>query len=203
MLVVTTSVGMGRGHHGNSGHDGPHLLLGLAHVEHSSGLEDGLLGSSASSDDSDGGSRIRVDGLANSGGKSDSGAGSVLRLRDHGRESAGGTGVLTLVASVLLDVADEGTFGDFLHRKNVSDSQRSLGSAVNILAGVESLGSDIELGVGSEGVGVSELNLGDRGSSARIVDDLPDDPANEAVSFSVVQAAEPNLALSVEGTRLE
>ena len=203
MLMVTTSVGMCSWNHRNSGDDGPHLFLGAEHVMHATGLEDGLLGSAASSDDADGGAGIGIDGLSNSRGKSDSGAGSVFRLRDHGGEGAGSAGVLSLIASVLLDVADEGTFGDFLDGENVSDGEGSLGSAVDVLSRVKPFGSNVEFSVGSEGVGISELDLGNGSSTAGIVDDFPDDAADEAVALGVVKAAEPHLTFSVECSRLE
>ena len=198
MLMVTTSVGMGSGNHGHSSDDGPHLFLGSEHMVHAAGLEDGLLGSSTSSDDADGGAGVRVDGLSHTRRKSDSGSGSVFRLRNDGGEGTGGTGVLSLITSVLLHVADKSTFGDLLDGKNISDGKRGLGSAVDVLAGVETFGSNVKFSVGSEGVGISELDLGDGGSTAGVVNDFPDNPSNETISFRVIQTAETNFAFTVE-----
>ena len=49
-----------------------------------------------------------------------------------------------MISAVLLKVANESTLRDLGNRENISDSEVGLGSAVNVLASVHALGSDVE-----------------------------------------------------------
>ena len=63
VLVVTTSVRMLDRVHGDTSNSWPHLSLWLEGIVRSAGLQDWLLVSSTSGDDTDHGSGVAVDGL--------------------------------------------------------------------------------------------------------------------------------------------
>lgn len=89
MLMVTTTMGMLDGVHGDTSHSGPVVPLGLHLVPHVTGLQDWLVGSSTTGNEANHGSALRGDGLPGSGWESDSGLSSVLGVSD---DDAGGSG---------------------------------------------------------------------------------------------------------------
>jgi len=80
MLVVTSSVGMLHGVHGNTSHSGPVVSLCSVLVPGVGSLKDGLVSSLTSSGNSDHSSARSEDGLSGSGGESDSGLSSIIRV---------------------------------------------------------------------------------------------------------------------------
>ena len=202
MLMVTTSEGMVNGVHDDGGDDGPHLPLGLEHPELLSGLQDGLFVTASAADDSDHGAGIGVDGLTNTRGQFDSGGLAILALTDDGGVGSGGSGELTSIAFLSLNVADESTFGDSADGEDVSDGELSLGAAVHILSSVHTFSSEVKLFDGLVAVRVAELNSGQGSASSRVVEDFSDDAANVAVAFGVVESSESGGADAVEGAGL-
>ena len=76
MLVVTTTMRMVNGIHSNTTSTGPVVTLGLVFVESTTGLQQGLVNSASSSNDTDGGSGFTRDGLL--GTRWETNAGLVL-----------------------------------------------------------------------------------------------------------------------------
>jgi hypothetical protein len=86
-------------------------------------------------------------------------------VSDNGGVVTGSSGERTSVTSLLLDVADNGTFGTLTDGENVSDVQSGLLSAVNERTGRESFGSDEGLLSDLVSVRVSEDNGSQRSTS--------------------------------------
>lgn len=86
MLMVTTSVWMVDWVHSDSGNFREVLSLGLVSPVLNSSLENWLLVSSSSSDDSNHGSGLAVDGLSDTRWQLDSGLESIFGMSDDGNE---------------------------------------------------------------------------------------------------------------------
>jgi len=82
MLVVTSSVGMLDGVHSHTSNSGPVVSLGLVLVPGVGSLEQGLVGSLASSANADHSSAGAEDGLSGARGESDSSLLSVIGVAD-------------------------------------------------------------------------------------------------------------------------
>ena len=82
MLMVTTTVGMLDWVHGNTSHSWPVVSLSLCLEPGSVGLEQGLLGSLSSSDETNHGSATTYDGFSGAGWELDSGLLTVLGVTD-------------------------------------------------------------------------------------------------------------------------
>jgi len=187
MLVVTTSVGMVHGVHGHTSDSGPHLPLGLEFVVLDSGLEDGLIGSSSSGDDADGGPTGALHGLSGTGGESESGLGAVLGVSDHGGVAPGGPGEGSSVSDVFLDVRDDGTLGDLVDGEDVSDGESGLHSAIDELTGVGSFsGQEVFLSV-LIFVRIMEVDLGEGSTSAWLVDNLFNHTLDVSMSLRIIE----------------
>lgn len=81
-------------------------------------------------------------------------------MADNNGIVTGGSGEDAAVANVVLDVADNGTFGDGSEGQDVADDEGGLLAAVDELAGVEALGGDEELHLLLVAEGVAERHLG-------------------------------------------
>lgn len=150
-----------------------------------SSLTDGLFVTSTSGDDSDHGSGVTLDGSLDTGRHLDSGLEPIFGVTDDEGVGSGSSGELTVVTGVLLNVADDGSFGDTVDGKHVSDGELGLDSAVDVLTGVHTLSSEEELGVHAVFMGVSELDLGQRSSSTGVMDDLSDNTLDVSTSQEV------------------
>lgn len=111
-------------------------------------------------------------------------------MSDNSNVVARGSSKRTTVTHLLLDVGDNGTLGAGSEREDVADGEGSVLAGVDELAGVHALVGDEGLGVELEAVGVTEDDLGQRGTTAGVVDDLLHDTTNIAVSLSEVESAE-------------
>ena len=174
VLMVTTSVGMFNGIHTHTTNDWPVVLLDLVLVVGTTGLEDGLINTTTSGDDSDLASSSRVEGLLGTGWKTDTGLLCVGVVADDGGVVTRGTGNLTAISGVEFDVEDGRTFGDLGQRKDVSDREFGFGSAEDELASVHSLSGNEELFCVLVPVGVFENNTSKRGTTTWVMDDLLD-----------------------------
>jgi hypothetical protein len=121
--MVTSSVGMLHGVHGNSSHLGPAVALCLELVVSAAGLEEGLVNTTTSSDDSDGGSVGGGKNLLVAWGELHTGGVVVRVVGDDGGVVARGTSKGSAVAILVLNVADDGTFGEVSNGENVADSE--------------------------------------------------------------------------------
>ena len=121
VLMVTTTVGMFNWIHSNTTNLGPAVALRLVLVISTSSFQHRLVGTSTTSDHSDHGSVARGDDLLGSGWETDSGTSGIGVVSDNGGVVSGGTSETSAVSSLLFQVANSGTFGQFTNRQNVSD----------------------------------------------------------------------------------
>ena len=92
VLMVTTTVRMLNGVHGNTSNSGPVLLLCLPLEVGVVSSEEGLITSLATGDDTDHSSASSKDGLSNAGWESDSSLSGVFRMSDDNTGGSGSTG---------------------------------------------------------------------------------------------------------------
>jgi hypothetical protein len=88
-------------------------------------------------------------------------------MSDNGGVVAGSSGERTSVTRLLLNVADDSTFGKGAKGENVGNAQGSLLATVHELAGGETLGSNESLDSGSVLVRVAESDPGKGSTSVR------------------------------------
>lgn len=153
-------------------------------------LEQGLVCSAATSDNTDHTTDAALDNLLGTRGKLDTGLTLVRVVADDGNVVTGGTAESTTVTHLLLDVGDDGTLRAGAEGEDVADGEGGVLAGVDELAGVHALVGDEGLGVELEAVGVTEDDLGQGGTTAGVVDDLLHDTANIAVSLSEVEGTE-------------
>lgn len=153
-------------------------------------LEQRLVCSATTSDNTDHTTDAGLDDLLGTRGELDTGLALVGVVANDGDVVTRGTAKSTTVAHLLLDVGDNGTLGAGSEREDVADGEGSVLAGVDELAGVHALVGDEGLGVELEAVGVTEDDLGQGGTTAGVVDDLLHDTTNIAVSLSEVEGTE-------------
>jgi hypothetical protein len=203
VLVVTSSVRVLDGVHGNTTDLRPAVSLGLVLVVLTTSLEDGLLSTSTTGNETDGTTASGGNELLLTRRQLDGGAGGIDVVADDGGVLAGGAGKGSTVTSGGLDVEDDGTLGQVADGENVTDVQLSTATAVDELTSVGTLSSDEQLLILLVLVRVLENNLGERSSTSGIVNDLLNDTADVAVSLGKVQSSKLGGTLSVLVVRLE
>jgi len=203
MLLVTTTVGMVDGVHGDTTDLGPSVSLCAVLVVSSAGPEEGLIGSLATSDDTNHTSAGAKDGLSDTGRKSDSGFLTILGVTDDDSGGAGSAGEAASVSELGLDVGDDGTFGHGVYGQDVADGKRSFVSTVDEHSSVHAFNSDEVLSALLVFVLVSEHDLGEGGTSTSVVDDVSHDTLDVAGSLGEVEGSEAGGGNSLAGVRLE
>lgn len=123
MLMVTTTMGMLNGVHGNTSNSWPVVSLSLCLEPCSVGLEQWLLGSLSTGDETDHGSAATDDGLSGTGWKLDSGLLTVIGVTDDDGGSTGGSGETSSVTELGLAVGHNRSFWQLANWDNISDSQ--------------------------------------------------------------------------------
>jgi hypothetical protein len=190
VLMVTTTVRMLDGVHGDTSDSGPVSLLGVRLVVATVGAEHRLVGSLAASDDTNHGSAASEDGLADTRWKSDTGLFAVFRVTNDDGGGARGTGERATVTKLCLEVGYNSALWHRVNGENVSDSERGFGATIDELAGVHAFDSDEKLSVLLEFVLVSENNLGKRGATAGVVHNVLHDSLDVSSAFHEVQGSE-------------
>jgi len=187
MLMVTTTEGMLDGVHSNTTNLRPAVTLNLVLVVGSASLEEGLVDTSTTGDDTDGSSASGVKNLLGTRWKLDSGLASVGVVGDDDTGVSGALGKDTSVTDLGLDAAACSTFGHVADGHDVSDVKLGLLSGVDELAGRSTFGSNEDLVVLTVFVRILELDLGKGSSSTRVVDDVLDDTLDVTVSLGVIE----------------
>ena len=123
VLMVTTTVRMLDGVHGNTSDARPVPLLGVGLEVGVVGLQERLVSSLAASDDANHGSAATDDGLADAGGQSDASLLSVFGVTDHNGGGARGTGENSAISQLGLEVGNDGSLRHGINREDVADSQ--------------------------------------------------------------------------------
>jgi hypothetical protein len=201
--MVTTSVGMLNGVHGNTSNLGPAVPLHLVFVVGTTSLQDGLVDTASTGNDSDHGSVSRGDDLLGSRGQLDAGPLGVGVVGDDGGVVAGPAGQTTTISGLLLQVGDDGTFGHHTNWHNVSDGEVSLLSAVDELAGVHALGGHEQLLPDLVTVRIAEMDDGERGTTTGIVDDVLNDSLDVTITLGVINGPELGCSLPALGVSRE
>lgn len=199
--MVTTTVRMVDGVHGNTTSLGPRVTLDSELMLSTRSLHERLVGSATTSNDSNHSSGAALDDLLRTGWELDSGLALIGVVADDGHVVSGGTSESTTVANLLLNVRDDGTFGDGSERENVSDGKSGVLAGVDELSGVHALVGDEGLGVELESVGVAENDLGQRRTTSRVVDDLLHNTTDVTMTLSVVESSELRRGFSESGVR--
>jgi len=190
MLLVTTTVGMVDGVHGDTTDTGPSVSLGLVLPEGAASLEEGLVGSCTASNNTNHGAAVTLDSLAETGGKSDSGLSAFVGVADN---DAGGTGSSSEGASVTvlgLNVGDDGAFGHHVDGHNIADGKSSFLASVDEHTAVHTLDGNEVLGALFVFVLVSEANFSKRCTSAGVVDNVLHNTLNVTLSLGIVDGSE-------------
>merc|ERR1712147_403850 len=145
MLMVTTTVRMLNGVHGNTSDSRPMRSLGLHLEVHSVGFKERFVGSLTTSSDT-----------------------------NHSCRGAGSSGKRSSVSELGLTVGDNGTLRHEFDGKNISNREGSLNSSIDKLTGEHSFNSDEVLDSLLVSVRISESDLGEWGTTAGVVDDVLD-----------------------------
>jgi len=190
MLVVTTTVRVIDGVHGNTTSLGPAVALDGELVLGTRSLEEGLVGTATTSNDTDHTTAAGEDNLLGTGGELDTGLALIGVVADNGNVVAGSAAERATVTNLLLDVGNDGTLRHLTEGKDVADGKSGLLSGVDELAGVHALVGDEGLGNLLESVGVAEDDLGERGTTTSIVDDLADYTSKVAVALGIIEVSE-------------
>lgn len=162
--MVTTTVRVVDGVHSHTTSSGPRVPLSTHSVVLPTSLEEGLVNPTTTSDDTDGSPASGRDSLLGARGQPDSGH-TTLTVADDGGVVTRGSGKRSSVANLLLDVADNGTFGALADGEDVADVEGSLLTAVDERTGGETLGSEESLLSELVSVRVTEDN-GSKGSTS-------------------------------------
>lgn len=203
VLMVTSSVRVLNGVHGNSTDDGPAVTLSLVLVESATGLEDRLLGTTSSGDETDHSTAIRSDDLLLTRGELKDGAVDIRVVTNDGGVLSGSTSEGASVSSALLDVANDGTFGQQTDGQDVSDGKLGTTTGIDELASEHTLGGNESLSVLSGSGDAVEDNLSKGSSTSRVVNDGLHQSLDISVALGVVQHAVLSSSNTVVGVRLE
>lgn len=153
-------------------------------------LKERLVGTATTGDDTNHTTGGALDDLLGARGELDTGLALIRVVANDGNVVAGSSSERTTVSLLLLDVGDNGTLRARAEGKDVADVEGGVLSSVDELASVHALVGDESLGADLELVGVAELDLGERSTTAGVVDDLLDNTADVSVSLSEVESAE-------------
>ena len=123
VLVVTSSVRMLDGVHGHTSDLGPLVALGLVLVVSTASLHDGLVHTTTASDDTDRSAGKRRDGLLGARRQLDARLLGVGVVADDGGVVARRASDGAAVASLLLEVAHDGTLGHASNGEDVANSE--------------------------------------------------------------------------------
>mmetsp|Transcript_38230 Transcript_38230/g.92505 ORF Transcript_38230/g.92505 Transcript_38230/m.92505 type:complete len:222 (-) Transcript_38230:21-686(-) len=203
MLVVTSTKGMLYWILSNTTNLGPAVALDGVLVVGTSSLEHGLISSASSSNNTNLGSDVGGDSLLTTRWKTNTRGSLVFIVTDNNGKGSRASGKGTTVSTSSLDIADNGSLRDHVQRKNVSNIQSSLLSAVDKLSSVHSFGTDKQFRVSLVSVSIQELNLGNGSTSTRVMEDFLDDAANISLLFGIVQGAKLDSTLASSDVRLE
>lgn len=154
------------------------------HTEHR------LVGTATTGNDTNHTTRGVLDNLLGTTGKLDTGLAVLRVLANDADVVTGGTTKRTPVTRLLLDVGNDGTFRNGGKREDVADGQGSILSGIDELASVHALVGDEGLGDLLKLVGVTELDLGERSTTAGVVDDLLHDTTDVSMTLSIVERTE-------------
>jgi hypothetical protein len=203
MLMVTTSMGMLYGIFRHTTNLRPAVALDRVFVVGTSSHQHGLIGTATSGDDTNLGTDSAGDGLLTSRRKTQTGSSLVLVVGDDNGKGTRASGKSTAISLLGLNVADDSSLGNHVQRQDISDGQSGLLSAVDELSGVHTLGTDEQLGVSLIPVGIKELNLGDGGTTTRVMQDFLDNATDVSLLLGIVEGTKLDSSLASPHMGLE
>lgn len=196
VLMVTTTMGMVDGIHGNTTSSGPRVSLDLVLVEGSASLKEGLVNTTTTGNNTNDTTGVGRNNLLGTRGKLQSSLALISIVANNDNVVTRGSAEGTTVTRLLLNVGEDGTLRNRAQRKNVTNVKGGLSTGVDELASVDTL-------IGNEGlltelvlVRVAEDNLGKRSTSTRVVNNLLNDTADVALTLNVVELSELSSTLS-------
>jgi len=190
MLLVTTTMGMVDGVHSDTTNTGVVVLLGVTLPPGSTSSEEGLVSSLSTGNNTDHSTALSLNGLTDTGGKTDTGLGQVFVVADDNSGGTGGTGEATTVTELSLNIGDNSAFGHGGEGQDVADDELGFAAAIDELARVHALDSDKVLSVVSVAILILELDLSEGSTTARIVQNVLHNALDVTLAFSKVECAE-------------
>mmetsp|Transcript_22582 Transcript_22582/g.45114 ORF Transcript_22582/g.45114 Transcript_22582/m.45114 type:complete len:234 (-) Transcript_22582:15-716(-) len=203
MLMVTATMWMLHGVHGNTTHLGPLVALHAVLVVCASSLEHWLIGTSTTGNNAYHSAAIRMDRLLAARWQSNASLALVQVVRDDHGVFARALGKHTTVSRSGLDVADDSTLWHRAYWQDVANSQLSLEAGVHKLTSVHALNSYHKLGVLLVLVSIAKLHARQRGAASWLVDDLLHNALGVTVTFGIVDSTHLDHSLAALGVRLE
>ena len=187
VLLVTTTVRMLNGVHGYTSNGRPGVALDAELVPSTASLQHRLVGTPPTGNNANHGTALVNKGLLGPGRKADSGHSAVGVLGHDDSVVSGSTDHLSAVTSGLLDVADASSLGDLRQRKNVSNGDLGLLSLKDELSSIHTLRGSHQNILPLVSVGILELHLGDRSSSAGLVHQISNNALDVSVALGEVE----------------
>jgi hypothetical protein len=172
MLMVTTTVRMLDGVHGNTSNSGPMGSLGLHLEVHSVSLEERFVCSLTTSGDTNHSSAISLDLFSVSRWQFNTGLSTIIDVTNNSGRGTGSSGEGSSISEFSFAVSDNGTFRHQLDGKNISNREGSFLSSIDELTREHSFNGDEVLDSLLISVGVSESDFGKWGTTSRVVDDI-------------------------------
>jgi len=203
MLMVTTTMRMLNRVHSNTSNSRPVVSLSLSFEPRVGSLQERLISSLSSGDNTNHSSAWSEDGLSGSGWESNSWFLSVIGVTNDNSGSSWGSGERSSISHFTFAVGDNSTFWHLADWKNITNGEWSLGSGVHKLSSVHSFDSDEVLNSLLVSVCISEDNFCKWGSSTGVMNDILDNSLNVTFSLNVVKSSESSWSNSVSGSRLE
>ena len=201
--MVTTSVRMLNGVHGNTSDSWPAVSLNLVLVVLVTRLHDWLVNSTTSRNHPNHGTAGTVQSLSGTRWESDSGLLTIIGVTNDDSTATGSLCQGTSVTNLTLEIADNRTLWDLVDWQNVTDSQLSGLTAVDELTSVHTLSSD-EVSLNQlVSVWIAEDNTGDWSTSTWVVEDILDNSLDVTVSLGVIEGSQLGRSLSVSCHSLE
>uniref|UniRef100_A0A2M4BY68 Secreted protein n=1 Tax=Anopheles marajoara TaxID=58244 RepID=A0A2M4BY68_9DIPT len=187
------------GVHRHTTHLRPAVTLHLVLVVGTTSLQDGLIDTATTGDDTDHGTVGRWQHLLRARRQLHARPLRVGVVRDDRGVVTRGTGQLAPIAGLLLQVAHDRTLRHQTDRQHVADLQLGPLATVHELTGVHALSRNEQLLAQTELVRIAEVHDRQRSTTARIVDDLLHDTLQVTVTFGVIEITQLRLSLALLG----
>jgi len=190
VLMVSSSVGMIEGVHSHTSRLWPAVSLDSVFVESAPSLQKWFVHPSSSCNDPDRSPGLITNRLLRSARQSDPSLSSVGIMPNNSSTRSRSPGQRPSVSNLLLNVTDDGPFWDSGEREDVPDVESRLLPAVDERTSRKPLSRNEQSCSKFVAVGISENDLGEGGTTARIVDDIFDQPSDVPVLLGVVESPE-------------
>merc|ERR1719198_1649150 len=190
MLMVSSSVWMLDWIFGDTSDLWPAVSLQSEFMVGSSGFEHWFINSSTTSDEAKHSSVSAGVELFDTGWEFYSGFAGVGVVGDNGTVTTGSFSDLTSITRFFFQLADDGTFWHLSDWHDVTNVEGSFFTGVDELTGADTFWADHGFGDFSVFVGVLELDFGQWGAPAWVVNDVLYKTLDKTLSFGIVQRSE-------------